>query len=186
MTTEKIEATINKLQELGYYKFVPEGAIDQAKENTRKALAKNILVSDYDYDKFAPEKHILASLDRRLYAADAETLAEQGVKELLENMQDVLEKEGVNLGQIEENFNISGSYTIDINGEQFVIYSKEEEKNGEIWSLATKRTLELVNKLLEQAGSQERLYGISGGNDGQVIFLTPEIYEYTKSLNLTV
>jgi len=58
----------------------------------------------------------------------------------------------------------------------------EGDGGGEGWVLALKRLLEIVNGLLEQAGSSERLYGIYGGNDGRVILLTPEMRDYIESL----
>jgi hypothetical protein len=34
--------------------------------------------------------------------------------------------------------------------------------------------------LLEDAGSDEQLFGIYGGNDGRVIFLTPEMHRLLR------
>ena len=42
--------------------------------------------------------------------------------------------------------------------------------------------LQIVNGLLEEAGSAERLYGIYGGNDGRAFRLTPEMHAYLASL----
>jgi hypothetical protein len=44
------------------------------------------------------------------------------------------------------------------------------------------RLLEIVNGLLAEAASSERLYAIYGGNDGRVMLLTPEMHEYIQSL----
>jgi hypothetical protein len=40
--------------------------------------------------------------------------------------------------------------------------------------------VEIVNSLLEDAGSDEQLFGIYGGNDGRVIFLTPEMHRLLR------
>jgi hypothetical protein len=50
------------------------------------------------------------------------------------------------------------------------------------WALSLKRFLEVVNELLQRAGSEERLFGIYGGNDGRAILLTEEMHEYLGSL----
>jgi hypothetical protein len=46
------------------------------------------------------------------------------------------------------------------------------------------RLLEIVNELLGEAGSEERLYGIYGGNEGRVALLTGGMYRLLHSPGL--
>jgi hypothetical protein len=66
-----------------------------------------------------------------------------------------------------------------VNGERFRIYDTVGE---EIWAISLKRFLEIVNELLKRAGSNERLFGIYGGNDGRVMLLTEDMQEYLGRL----
>lgn len=42
-------------------------------------------------------------------------------------------------------------------------------------------TFILINKLLEKAESQERIYGLYGGNDGGAVFLSAEQFNIIKN-----
>jgi hypothetical protein len=42
--------------------------------------------------------------------------------------------------------------------------------------------VEIVDGLLETAGSSERLFAVYGGNDGRVILLTEEMQDYIESI----
>ncbi len=48
---------------------------------------------------------------------------------------------------------------------------------GKIWELTTNRTFALVNTLLQEAGSKERVFRLYSGHDTRAIFLTHEMYE---------
>jgi len=44
---------------------------------------------------------------------------------------------------------------------------------GQMWEAGMCHSFILINQLLEDAGAEERLYGLYGGNDGLAVFLTP-------------
>ena len=71
-----------------------------------------------------------------------------------------------------------------INGRVYPIYDLNVLGIWDSWSIATKRYLEIVNELLEAAGSGERLYGTHGGNDGRCVLLTREMYLLLQSSRL--
>src|SRR2546423_568627 len=50
-----------------------------------------------------------------------------------------------------------------------IIYVASEIQARDLWQRATTRTFELVNALLAEAGSDEQLYQLSGGNDCRAI-----------------
>lgn len=49
------------------------------------------------------------------------------------------------------------------------------------WEAALCHTLLLLNQLLEDAGHAERLYGLYGGNEGMVVFLTRKQFELIRA-----
>jgi hypothetical protein len=163
-------ANLRRLIDLGYLKYVPE--------SQRRAVAEQILGNmregniDGDWDDQCN------SSDRRCYSADNEDLSEGGMVECLLSLKEVLYQEGVKLESVEDDFR-DGHYDLLVNGERFMVHYAGQEDS---WAIYFKRLLEIVNELLLRAGSRERLYGMYGGNEGRVIFLTDEMYDYLSTL----
>ena len=69
-------------------------------------------------------------------------------------------------------------YSVTVNGERHVIYSHNEAVNDpeSIWDLAPRRTFQLINALLQKAGSAERMYMLNSGNDCMAWLLTSKQY----------
>ncbi|HEX2947891.1 MAG TPA: hypothetical protein VHT96_18285 [Clostridia bacterium] len=75
-------------------------------------------------------------------------------------------------------------YIIKVNGENYTIYNEEELESADIWELSTVRSFTIVNCLLKEARSNERIFWLYGGNDLRAIFLTDE--QYKEILNSKV
>lgn len=116
----------------------------------------------------------------RLFFADAETLAEGGVGDFLSEVTPFLEEQGVKVPAIEDNF--GESYILMAGEEKIPIWAREESQRelagepGLCWGLSATRTVQILNDWLIEAGSPERAYGVNGGNDFAVFFLTFELY----------
>jgi len=162
---------LDRLIGMGFLKFVP----DQHRADVRLQLVatatKGYLDSDWNDDCVAT--------DLRGYPADNEDLAEGQVGATILLMKPVLEREGVKLDTVLDECG-DEMYEVVINGQRHLIY--EGDGGEDSWTLALKRLLEIVNGLLEQAGSAERLYGMYAGNDGRVVLLTEAMYDYIESL----
>jgi hypothetical protein len=158
---------------MDYLKFVPESQKAEVRWQLIESATKRYLESEWNDECIAA--------DLRGYPADNENLAEGDVGKTILLMKPILEQEGVKLDSVEDDFG-EERYQVVINGEPHLIYESEAVTRKDIWALALKRLLEIVNGLLEEAGSTERLYAIYGGNDGRVILLTPEMHDYIKSL----
>lgn len=50
-----------------------------------------------------------------------------------------------------------------------------------MWEAAMCHTVLLLNQLLEDAGHAERLYGLYGGNEGMLVFLTPKRFAVIRA-----
>jgi hypothetical protein len=174
---DHVEGAVGRLIELGYLKYVSPAEIPAIREEMLGTLRRGYLESAWD------EKCM--SRDRRGYPADSEELAEGRLGEFLLLMKDVLRQEGVRLQSVEDDPQ-DDRYEVLVNGLRQLIYDADALKNGEIWAVAAKRLLEIVNDLLTQAGSQERLYGVYGGNDASVLLLTAEMYRLLHSPELKI
>ena len=154
-----IEELMDRLEALGFYRHESLEAVEDAKK----------LAIDCRWP-FAGE------LKRGPHFADAEELAEGFVCELLSNVDEFLELNGVKIEHADDDFGET-SYTVHVNDEKFMMYTKEELESGaELWDLSTRRTVAMLNHLLAAAGSPERCYLLYSGNDAEVIFLTPEMH----------
>jgi len=163
------ERVVDRLISMGFLKFVTEPQKADVRRQLIETARNRYLDSDWDDECVAA--------DLRSYPADAEDLAEGQVGATMLLMKPVLEKEGVKLDSVVDDFG-DEKYELVVNGQRHLIY----EKGQDSWTLGLKRLLEITNGLLEEAGSAERLYAVYGGNEGRVMLLTPEMLGYLESL----
>jgi hypothetical protein len=145
------------VQPLGFYKYV---AADQVSE-----VKAEIMSGAYDW-------YVAAG---RAFDADAERLAEGGVKDLLDYLRPALKVKGLDLGEISESYDVDRGYIVRIGAEQHMMWGEGEGKKS--WELTTARALGLINQWLTKAGSQERLHVLNGGEDAIFVLLTPDMQQ---------
>ncbi len=122
-------------------------------------------------------------LGRSEFAGDAEDLAEGGVGDFLESLRPLLERRGVRIGAVEDRVSDDGMrYEVVVDGRTYPIYDLGAD-TGDVdtastWGLAWVRAFELLNELLERAGSQERAYAVE---EWIVWFLTPDQFEALRA-----
>jgi hypothetical protein len=174
---DRVERAVDRLIEMGYLKYVAPAEKPSIREEQIDTLRRGYLDSEWDKN--------CVSRDRRSYFADSEDLAEGCLGKCLLPMKEVLQQEGVQLHTVEDDVQDWG-YDVTVNGHRHCIYDDEIMEHGNTWGVSTKRFLEIVNNLLEQAGSKERLYAIYGGNEGRVILLIEEMYQFLHSPDLNI
>jgi hypothetical protein len=155
---------------MGWLKYVPEAKRKQVRSQLIAAATKGCLDSARDKNG--------VSADRRSYPANNEALAKGGIGKCVLLMKPVLEREGVKLVEVEDNWH-EEKYQVLINREPYLIYDGREADSART-SLG--RLLEIVNDLLEETESSERLFAVYRGKNGQVIFLNEEMHDYMESL----
>lgn len=144
---------VDDVASLGFYKYAAADQIDEIKGEIEKGA--------YDW-------YLAAG---RAFDADAERLAEGGVKDLLDYMRPALEVEGWDVApEIEESYDTERGYTIRIGPDQITMWGEGEGKRS--WELTTTRTIALINERLTKAGSQERIHVLNGGEDAIFVLLT--------------
>ena len=121
----------------------------------------------------------------RCYDLDAEELAEGGAAWALEEIRAVLETNGVAVGLVSVEYNAgSGSTLLLVNGEPHILASDAFDSSVS-WRTYSVSFFAIVNELLAQAGSSERLFASRlFANDQTGVFLTPQLHEALKRLGI--
>ena len=152
---------------------------DQVEDQLVRSVAYGVLLT-------RPDDYTLTYPDKRLYVADAEDLAE-GIAFAVKRLSPVLRREGVDLPSISDTRR-DDRIGLVIGDRQYLVYvwPNREPIDLDTWGLGHKRLVEIVSELLADAGSKERLYGVSRFNDAHVILLTDELYHFitTATVNL--
>lgn len=144
-----------EVEALGFYKFV---------EPERLALAK----AEFNVDH---EAWLLAA--ERSFAADGDELAEGGVAALLEVMQPALAHEGVVLGEVNEWYREGAGVSVKVGPDEHTLWRPREPT-----TLLVTRLAGFINKMLETANSEERLF-VRGT---QLVLLTPALSQRLGTL----
>jgi hypothetical protein len=166
----KLTKLLDRLEVLGFYKYADHQHMAQLKAEAR---ASGFL---FDGDSV-----------RRIYHADSEDLAEGYAWELLEQLIPFLQELGVQISSLSHVFDNDVDYTMTVNDVRYLLLSVQEEQQldmAELWRLGTERTFIIINTLLEQAGSDERVFQLYGGNDCHAVFLTPPMYHVIRTSGL--
>ena len=115
---------------------------------------------------------------------DGEELYEEGgLIYYLDEVKPTFEKLGLTLKYANEKVEISDTnlkHTIELNGREYIAYTGEY--NDLIWGYAAYNFALMLNEELKIQNSLERVYLISGGNDGRMVFLTEELYDFITSV----
>lgn len=141
--------------------------------------------------EWLPEQEWLAALDDeteppgfpfyhasgRLHQADAEDLAEGGIAKQLSRLRGLLRLLGVPEFRVSQE--VEPDYVVTIDGVPYTVWTRAEVRDPFLdhWGVATAATLQILNDLLETAGSQERAYSYAGGHDLHIVFLTPDMFD---------
>jgi hypothetical protein len=169
---------IKRLEELGYFKYADSEKIAELKSDLIKSFdSHKILSTVCDEKTFLP-------YDYRLYFCDGETLFEiGGLEEYLGYAKHAFEKRGLKLtwsNEISEQKGNVWNHRITVNGKEYVAFQGTMERM-DIWGIAQLNFYRLLNDQLDIQGSDERVYPISGGEDGQFVFLTQELFNYVST-----
>ena len=170
---------VEKIEELGYFKYAQKKNIEKLKNNFIEFYdPTNEIVSIWEDETGIPE-------DYRYYFCDGEDLYEQGgFTEMLETLKPTFEKINFKF-TVENHFeewdekNKWLNHRININGTEYVIF-KNFKENG--WGEVAMRFAEILNAEFEKQKIDERIYLASGGNDGRLVFLNKQLYDYINSI----
>lgn len=143
-----------------------------------KVTTQNELVSIWDDDSPTPK-------DYRYYFCDNETLFEEGgFTEILNDLKPTFDKIGLTIKitahyEVWDKTNKWLNHTISINGTKYIVFKNFPERG---WGEAVQRLVEILNTELTKQNKEDRVYPVSGGNDGRIIFLSDEQFNYIDSV----
>lgn len=176
---EEAEKFVKRLDELGYFKYADSSDLDSLKKN---------MVAGYDPDSELTsiwDDNTGTPKDYRYFFCDGETVYEEGgITELLTQLKPSFVKMNFKC-DVTSHFeewdqkNKWLNHRIGINGTEYVIFKNFPETG---WGEAPKRIAEILNIELSKQGKNEKVYLVSGANDGRLIFLTDELYQYIYSV----
>ncbi len=171
----KPEEFVSKLDSLGYFKYADDKNIELLKKDNLSSFKK-----DGTWGRLWDDETLIP-LDYRNYGSDGETLFEQGgFDAILKDMKPTFDKIGFTLS-VDEQFEEWDSenewlnHRITLNGTEYVIFKNFK---GYGWGEAAQRFAEIINAEFEKQGIDERVYLINGGNDGSLIVLDSQLYNY--------
>ncbi|MCD0467310.1 hypothetical protein [Flavobacterium sp. ENC] len=122
----------------------------------------------------------LTFTDNRFYFIDSETLFEGGgLIQYLEIIKQLFDKLNLKL-VISDEVNIQTekhwTHKIKLNGKEYSAYDSDF---GELdWGIAYINFIEMLNDQLKLQNSDNQFYPISSGNDGRIVLLTKEQFEF--------
>ena len=172
----------DKLETLGYFWYTPTAEVGLLKKEISNAFEEYGMLSSI----YAVENGNHYPKDYRLYSLDNEVLFEKGgFRKYLAEIHPTFKKLHIPVVVEEDKEEYSESkgftHSITINGTRYSIL-KNFRNYTKGSAVATRKFIETVNKVLEQQSSDERVYPISRGLDGQLIFLTQKQFNYISAV----
>lgn len=140
------------VESIGFYKYVAPDQIEEIKGEIEHGAYEWFLAAN------------------RMFDADAERLAEGGVKDLLDYMRPMLKVEGWEVESIAQSYDSNQGYTIRMGADEVTMWGPGEANRS--WELTTIRTITLINERLAKVGSDERVHVLDGGEDASFVLLT--------------
>ncbi len=165
---------VDSLEMLGYFKYADDDQLPELKKKMRDS---------YEHGRFITTvnsaERPYAPFCRRYYGCDGETLFEiDGITGYLAEVKPTFDKLGIPLTWSDDYFSDDATeHTIVVNNKKYIAF-KGNPNDLLIWGWATKYFVEMLNDQLAMHHSDERVYPISGGNDGRLIFLTKPQYDF--------
>ena len=177
---KEAESFVARIDELGYFKYTDSSNVEKL---------KRIALKDFDTESelfWSEDEETGQTIDYRNYACDGEDVYEEGgILNLLTELKPTFEKMNFKCdiqhfkeGWDEKNKCVNSRITI--NGTEYIIFNCFSTGFG--WGDAPMRIAEIINKELEKQGIDEQIYLISGGNEGRLVFLSKELYNYLYSI----
>lgn len=171
---------IGKLEELGFFNLTDKHKIEEVKKN---------MISSYEIHNYfggITYEESLEYIDHRFHNIDQEELFELGG--LIINLEKVkktftlmnLKLEYSNENNYEELSNSQNNYwkhTINLNQKEYIAF---EGEMNDSWGNAMINFVTMLNDQLILQNSKEKIYLIYSGNDGMLVFLTPEMFEIVE------
>lgn len=168
---------ITSLEKLKFFNLTEEKDLTETKAQFENAYTK----LDFFEGTMAGESILFT--DNRFYAIDSEALFEGGgLIPYLKTVKKTFDKLNLKLDFSDE-FNKQTdkhwTHKIKLNGKEYTAFDAAFGAND--WNISFVNFIEMLNDQLRLQKSNEQFYPISSGNDGRMVLLTPEQFEFVKA-----
>lgn len=165
---------INHLEGLGFFSLTDTLDIAEVKEEYIKSF------NELKFFGGASKENSLDGKENRFVYIDCEELFEIGGLEIyLKSVKPVFDKLNLNLNfkneksEQTENF---WKHTIQINNNEHIAY--EGDFSGNVWGIAFRNFIEMLNYELRSQNSQEQFYPFGGGNECGMVLLSIHQFDF--------
>jgi len=168
---------VKELEKLNFFNLTEKVDLKEAKTEFEKSY------NELSFFEGKLKGESLIFTDNRFYFIDCETLFEGGgLIQYLETVKKSFEKLNLEL-KISDEYSTQTekhwTHKIKLNGIEYIAYDNDF---GELeWGISFINFIEMLNSQLGLQKSKERFYPISSGNDGRMVLLTPEQYQFVKA-----
>jgi hypothetical protein len=173
---------VEQLSELGYFKYMNDSEeLDELKKQLVDSINYyNCLMTIDSEENFEP-------IEKRLFFCDGETLFEiGGLEKYLNFVKPAFTSRNLTIewnNEISDEIDKHWTHKITVNGKEYVAFEGDMD-NIYVWGIAQLNFYEMMNDVLKLQNSDEQVYPIYAGEDGQFIFLNKELFEYIESIDL--
>jgi hypothetical protein len=173
---------VEQLSELGYFKYMNDSEeIDELKKQLVDSINYyNCLMTIDSEENFEP-------IEKRLFFCDGETLFEiGGLEKYLNFVKPAFTSRNLTIewnNEISDEIEKHWTHKITVNGKEYVAFEGDMD-NIYVWGIAQLNFYEMINDVLKRQNSDEQVYPIYAGEDGQFILLNKEQFEYIESIEL--
>jgi hypothetical protein len=173
---------VEQLSELGYFKYMNDSEkIDELKKQLVDSINNyNLLITMDSGENFEP-------IDKRLFYCDGETLFEiGGLVDYLNLLKPAFTSRNLTLewsNEISDEKVNHWSHKITVNAKEYVAFEGDLD-NIYAWGIAQLNFCEMINDVLKRQNSDEQVYPIYAGEEGQFILLNKEQFDYIESIEL--
>ena len=195
LAASKMEELLNRLERLGFYQNDDPSLIPTLK---KLSISQNSpWLSEKSYQLQSPDiidaediwvdKDGLIWLENCFPKARYCCLSREDFYESIDwgfqEMQPILANYGVNLSSIDARETFEGDYFVTLNGVDYLVCPGEMNSFGvyvpDVWNLAMGKALAIMNNLLDEAKSLEKIYVVKEEDEDNLYFafLTPEMNE---------
>ena len=168
---------IVELEKLNFFNLTEKKDLKETKAEFEKSY------NELDFFEGKMKGESLIFTDNRFYFIDTETLFEGGgLIQYLETVKKSFDKLNLKL-EFSDEFNNQTerhwTHKIKLNGKEYVAYDNDFGDND--WGISFINFIEMLNDQLKIQKSNERFYPISSGNDGRMVLLTKEQFDFVKA-----
>lgn len=168
---------VEELEKLNFFNLTEKEDIEESKSSIENSY------NEFNYFEGKMKGESLIYTDNRFYIIDAETLFEAGgLTEYLKIVKKSFDKLNLKLNVSNEYNNQTEkhwTHKIKLNGKEYIAY--DNDFSDVDWGIAIVNFIEMLNDQLKLQKSNEMFYLVNSGNDGKIVLLSSEQYEFVKA-----